>query len=162
MSDYVIDPFLFCQQQQLQRWEIPLSAFPRLCAELLSSQGSAKCTVKGGKDELGRWQLILQVAFRAQQRCQRCLQPVAHDCENEAAFLIFSDALSLCQAEIDYPEVDGLLVDAQLDMLVPFEDELILALPFAAQHAQCDLPINLPDPKPHPFAILAQLKRNSH
>jgi uncharacterized protein len=99
-------------------------------------------------------------------QCQCCLTPVSLFVEAQRRF-IFVKAES--EAEILDQEVpedcDVLVLTNTLNAQELIEDELLLALPLVPRHEQCPKPLKMPpvdieaEPEPHPFAVLAQLKR---
>jgi uncharacterized protein len=80
----------------------------------------------------------LQVRATLQLRCQRCLGPLSHEVDTDEILV-----LAASQAEID---ADPITVDmpsrvvAGKEMAVRdlVEDELILALPYAPRHEECE------------------------
>src|SRR4051812_35784624 len=134
----VIDGFEFATAGATQEGTLPISSFPRLQDVLVSDSGEAAYTLRGVRDERGRPSLRLAVRAKLHLRCQRCLGPVEHDVDTDETLV-----LAASQAEID---ADPMTVDtptrviAGKDMAVRslVEDELILALPYAARHGDCE------------------------
>ena len=133
-----IDGFEFATAGAMQEGTLPLSSFPRLQDVLVSDKGEAAYTLQGVRDERGRPSLRLRVRATLQLRCQRCLGPLEHRVDTDEILV-----LAASQAEID---ADPLSVDmpsrviAGKEMAVRglVEDELILALPYAARHEDCE------------------------
>lgn len=133
----VIDGFEFASAGATQQGVLPVSGFPRLRDLLASDVGEVAYEVTGMRDERGRPSLRLAVRGTLQLRCQRCLEAMRFDVEEEQVLV-----LAATQAEIDADPVDAQAPDrllARRDMAVRdlVEDELILALPYAPRHEGC-------------------------
>ena len=134
----VIDGFEFATAGATQEGTLPLSSFPRLQDVLVSDKGEAAYTLQGVRDERGRPSLRLEVHATLQLRCQRCLGPLAHPVDTDEVLV-----LAASQAEID---ADPMTVEAPSRVVAGkemavrdlVEDELILALPYAARHEDCE------------------------
>jgi len=134
----VIDGFEFATAGATQEGTLPIGSFPRLQDVLVSDKGEAAYTLRGVRDERGRLALRLQVRATLQLRCQRCLGGVAHEADTDEILV-----LAASQAEID---ADPITVDApsrvvggkEMAVRDLVEDELILALPYAARHEDCE------------------------
>jgi uncharacterized protein len=134
----VIDGFEFASAGATQQGVLPVSGFPRLRDLLASDVGEVAYEVKGVRDERGRPGLRLSVRGTLQLRCQRCLEAMRFDVDEEQTLV-----LAATQAEIDADPADVQAPDRVLgskDMAVRdlVEDELILALPYAPRHESCN------------------------
>ncbi|HEY3075615.1 MAG TPA: YceD family protein [Burkholderiales bacterium] len=134
----VIDGFEFASAGATQEGKLPLSSFPRLQDVLVSDAGDVTYALGGVRDERGRPSLHLSVRGTLQLRCQRCLGPLSHEVQAEQLLV-----LAASQAEIDAepPAVDAPdRVVAAKEMAVRdlVEDELILSLPYAPRHDECE------------------------
>ena len=159
----VIDGFEFATAGATQEGTLPLSSFPRLQDVIVSDKGDAAYTLRGVRDERGRPALRLEVRATLQLRCQRCLGPLLHEVDTDEILV-----LAASQAEID---ADPMSVDmpsrvvAGKEMAVRdlVEDELILALPYAPRHEDCET-----RPEAHdkavssPFAGLRGMMQRKH
>jgi len=170
-----IDSLDFANNGQEIGGEVPVAELPRLQDVLENPQGVLQYRVSGGVDNLGSHFLDISVIGQCQLRCQRCLSGMDYPI-NLATRLLLRDQASLdgqgtqeLTDEADEP--DSILAEAQLDVLNLLEDEILLSLPFSPKHptgvCQVTGGENRPHqqaqeaPKaPHPFATLAQLKRN--
>jgi uncharacterized protein len=109
-------------------------------------------------------QLWLDLSAQAQLplTCQRCLAPVVQELEIERSFR-FVESEDVAQAQDDECEEDLLVHQDRFDLLELIEDELLLSLPLVPLHERCPQPlvpqIPQPDDRPHPFAVLARLKK---
>jgi uncharacterized protein len=134
----VIDGFEFATAGATQEGTLPLGSFPRLQDVIVSEAGEAAYKLRGTRDARGRPSLQLEVRATLQLRCQRCLGPLSHEVDTDELLV-----LAASQAEID---ADPITVDmpsrviAGKEMAVRdlVEDELILALPYAPRHEECE------------------------
>ena len=100
--------------------------------------------------------------------CQRCMAPVVTPLEVDQWYR-FVASEDIAMAEDDQSEEDLLVMAPQFDLLAVLEDELLMALPLVPMHDECPVAPVLSageaemageaDEKPHPFAVLAQLKK---
>jgi uncharacterized protein len=133
----VIDGFEFASAGATQQGSMPISGFSRLRDLLASDAGEVAYKVEGLRDERGRPGLRVGVQGTLQLRCQRCLEAMPYEV-NEEDLLV----LAATQAEIDADPVDAqapdrVLAGKQMAVRDLIEDELILALPYAARHEGC-------------------------
>jgi uncharacterized protein len=159
----VIDGFEFATAGATQEGTLPLSSFPRLQDVLVSDKGEAAYTLRGVRDERGRPSLRLHVRATLQLRCQRCLGALPHEVDTDEILV-----LAASQAEID---ADPITVDmptrvvATKEMAVRqlVEDELILALPYAPRHEDCETRPEANDrAATSPFAGLRGMMQRKH
>ena len=134
----VIDGFEFATAGATQEGTLPLASFPRLQDVLVSDSGDVAYKLQGVRDERGRPSLRLSVRATLQLRCQRCLGPLAHAVRAEG-LLVLAATLAEIDAEpaaVDSP--DRVLAGKEMAVRDLVEDELILALPYAARHEGCE------------------------
>ena len=154
----------------------PLSALDRLAASVLGpepaealvhwqAQGELR-PVTGSAPEV--W-LRLSVQASLSMRCQRCLgaMGVPLDLDRWIRFVPDAGQADTLDAEL---EDDVLQLQRQMDLRELVEDELLLALPLVPRHeGPCPQPLPTgadvgdgaaPAAHEHPFAALAQLKKN--
>lgn len=151
--------------------EVPVAELPRLLDVLENPQGILSYTLQGGVDKLGSHFLDLNVTGRCQLRCQRCLDGMDHPVQL-ATRLLLRDQASLDALDDVDGEFDSVLADVHLDVLSLLEEEILLSLPIAPRHetgaCQAAGSQNRPlrqaqdrhEEERHPFAVLANLKRN--
>ena len=159
----VIDGFEFASAGATQEGRLPLSSFPRLHDMVVSDAGEAAYTLRGVRDERGRPSLRLRVRATVQLRCQRCLGSLEHEVSTDEVLV-----LAASQAEI---EADPITVDApdrviagkEMDVSALVEDELILALPYAPRHDECEArPEGHDKAASSPFADLRSIMQRKH
>jgi uncharacterized protein len=159
----VIDGFEFATAGATQEGTLPIGGFPRLQDLLVSDNGEAAYTLRGVRDERGRPSLRLQVRATLQLRCQRCLGALPHEVDTDEILV-----LAASQAEID---ADPITVDMPTRVLAAkemavrelVEDELILALPYAPRHEDCEASPEGQDVAARsPFAGLRGMMQRKH
>jgi uncharacterized protein len=133
----VIDGFEFASAGATQRGSMPLSGFLRLRDLLASDAGEVAYEVKGLRDARGRPSLRVSVRGTLPLRCQRCLEAMQFEV-NEEEMLV----LAASQKEIDADPADTQAPDRVLaakDMALHdlIEEELILTVPYAPRHERC-------------------------
>jgi uncharacterized protein len=130
----------------------------------------ARAELRGGEHAVppAAW-LHLQVHTTLPMTCQRCLQPVPVPLAVDRWFRFVADEAT-AEVEDEHSEEDVLALDPLPDLRALVEDELLMALPPIPMHDACPRPL-LPtagaaslgggedDQRPHPFAVLARLKR---
>lgn len=102
--------------------------------------------------------------------CQRCLEPVDVVVEFARDFRFVTNEAQAA-AEDEESEEDVLVLSKDFNLLELVEDELLLATPLVPKHPVCPQPLKLQVAdadfeaadanKPHPFALLEQLKSKS-
>ena len=164
MSDPIlIDTASFTAQRETRSGDIPLAGLDgRISAhELLAdNSGTVRYRISGGTDRWQRPFLDLAIKAHLQLVCQHCLQPLAYDVDDTARLVLFRDEAALDAALTEDEEADGMVYAAEIDVLPLLEDQLLMTLPFAPRHADCDNPrlAEINQDQPNPFAQLAGLK----
>ena len=117
------------------------------------------------KGEIVFWQLQTQGTLW--QNCQRCLEPVAISLavDSELALLADENHAALLEEGSEVILLDEIADDQKLWLLPMIEDELLVDLPLAPKHDDCELAIteygdipSVATEKDNPFAVLAGLK----
>ena len=134
----VIDGFEFATAGATQEGKLPLSSFPRLQDVLVSDADDVTYALRGVRDGRGRPSLQLSVHATLQLRCQRCLGALSHEVRAEQLLV-----LAASQAEIDAEPAavdapDRVLAGKEMAVRDLVEDELILSLPYAPRHEECE------------------------
>ena len=161
------------QSQQSHSGSLPLQALERLAQESqhVADDASVHYRVRGAlrEDAAGQaepW-ITLSASTELTMVCQRCMGPmqVALAFDRDFRFVASED---LAAVEDEESEEDVLAISKAFDLQALIEDELLMAMPIAPMHVQCPTRVKLsvadPDfaaeeaPKPHPFAVLQQLK----
>lgn len=124
--------------------------------------------------DLYRRNNVLHIAFTLTGEvwltCQRCLQPVVTDLSDDydIALLENDSQASLLDEEQDYLMLDEVITESAPEQLLPFkkllEDEILLKVPMAPKHDDCEMSIDqfgdIPEEEEteNPFAALQSLK----
>jgi uncharacterized protein len=159
----VIDGFEFASAGATQEGTLPLSSFPRLQDLLVSDAGEAAYALRGVRDGRGRPSLRLTVHATLQLRCQRCLGPFAHEVDADA-LLVLAASQAEIEAEpatVDAP--DRVMAGKEMAVRDLVEDELLLALPYAPRHEDCEArPEGHERAEGSPFAGLRGMMQRKH
>ena len=151
--------------------EVEPVSFERLAALLTSEHEQTNLSLK---TNLYRRNDVLHLAFEVDGEvwltCQRCLQPVATELTDDfdIALLEEDSKSNSLNEEQDYLILEEVVDNQTPERLLPLkkliEDELILMMPLAPKHDDCEMSIEqfgeLPEEEEseNPFAALSALK----
>ena len=158
-----IDGFEFASAGAKQQGDWPLSDFPRLRDMLASDAGQVAYEVTGVRDERGRPSLRLRVSGTLMLRCQRCLEPMAFPVETDETLVLAANVAEIHAEPASSQTPDRVVAGKEMALRELIEDELILAVPYAPRHEDCE-PAGASDSseKVLPFAGLRGLMRSKH
>lgn len=164
----------------LSKWEdsgfewqgdIKPTSFERLAASLTDEHEQTDLQLL---TNLYRRNHVLHLSFKIEGEvwltCQRCLQPVATDLTDDYDIALLDDEsqASLVDEEQDYLLLDEIVDEQKPERLLPLkkliEDELLLKMPLAPKHDDCEMSVEqfgeLPEEEEseNPFAALSALK----
>ena len=133
----------------------------------MSQSGAAQVELAFARDEGGRAFVEGRVQAQVELRCQRCLEPMSQLLDAPFRLGLVADEE---EAECLPPELEPLMLSqGPMVLAALIEDELLLALPIVALHqaphpcadtvGQEQAPAQTK--RENPFAVLAQLKRDS-
>jgi uncharacterized protein len=129
--------------------------FQRL-AQMHCRVGEVAYSVRGGANAKGKPCLRVRAGATLELTCQRCLEALRQAVEVDAELELSESPQEMAQAEDD---TDRVLATASMDVAQLVEDELILALPDAPKHEDCEVPVEgLERSRVSPFDALARLK----
>lgn len=141
---------------------LALAGMDRLRDQLAKVDGGAVWHLVGGVDRLERPFLRLKVEVKVDLICQRCLKSMPFEVAADTVLTQFSDEAALDEAVAQDDDLEGILIEPELDVEMLVEDEILLALPYAPRHEQCnpvdDAVKTAGEAKPNPFAVLAKMK----
>lgn len=161
MSEQVVaDPVEFARGRKCFEGEIALSRLVGLHECLASVAGSIHFKLSGFVNENAAPGLRCEVHGALQLQCQRCLEPMDYRLHIDSALLLVHAEQALVE---DHPETpDAIPIQRDLSVAALVEEEILLALPMAPQHAEgvCRGLPAADTGKLHPFAALARLKTN--
>jgi len=130
------NPDLLARDSTPYSVNLPLAQFSRLREMLLEDVGEMHATFRFSR----RKDSVLvagNLQTRFQLQCQRCLEPMVHDVDEQFEFVFAKSE----QAAHDMPEtLDPVVLDdnGQIHVVDLFEDELILYLPTVARHDELE------------------------
>jgi len=155
-----IDGFEFAVAGATRQGVWAVREFPRLRDMLVSDAGEIRYEIDGTRDALGRPALRVRIRGALQLRCQRCLEPMRFDVDSDE-MLVLAATQEEIDAEPTDPEApDRLLAADDVPVRELLEDELILALPYAARHDGCGIGgESHGDERISPFAALRGMLR---
>jgi uncharacterized protein len=160
----VIDGFEFASAGATQQGRMPLSGFPRLRDLLASDAGDVAYEVKGLRDALGRPSLRVSVRGTLLLRCQRCLEPLRFEVNEEEMLVLAATQDEIDADPVDAEAPDRVLAGKAMALRALIEDELILAVPGAPRHEDCSVGAAAGNgvEEVSPFAGLRGLLRDKH
>ena len=163
----VIDGFEFATAGATQEGKLPLAGFPRLKDVLVSDAGEVAYVLEGVRDGRGRPSLRLSVAGTLPLRCQRCLGTLACEIRAEQILVLASsqEEIDAEPATVDQP--DRVVAGKEMPVRDLVEDELILALPYAPRHEDCEprhegIDVQSERAAGSPFAALRGMMQRKH
>lgn len=161
-----VNPFRLVEQRKSLTGQMSLSQLPRLAAMVHANTGDFTVELVFTRSIAGLPKITGQISGAVVMDCQRCMQPVtiAIACAVDVALTTFESD--------ERPEQEGLeawLVEDDRLFLQDFvEDEILLAMPLVARHAQCEplralieaLPTDAPASENEPTEATPQGRKN--
>lgn len=156
----VLDCLEFARSGGVLERSVGLGEFLRLADILASRTGYLSVRLLGSRDDEGKSWLQVDIAGEPVLCCQRCLGGVKFP-------LVISSRLQLMAPGEEWPDddlvddsADAITAEKALAVLSLIEDEVLLALPIAPRHEQCDSPLAVAGKNgSSPFAALVALKK---
>ena len=153
---------------------VVLAKLQRLSETLVSDQGQVMVKLVAGFDEAGQCTLTGHAETTVTTVCQRCNETMSIDLSVDFAYTPVSPNFVEDEDNPLADDIDPVMVNefGEVSLFDIIEDELILAMPLIAKHDPKDCAISgenmtwgkidepVEKPKPNPFAVLKQLKRN--
>ena len=156
----VIDSLEFARGGASLRRSVGFAAMPRLADLLVSTDGALNIRVDGRRDAQGKSWLLLDVDGAPELRCQRCLGAVRHVLRIKSRLQLVGPGEEWPDEDLADDSADAIEAERELAVLPLVEDEVLLALPIAPRHEQCEAPsANAAGNGSSPFAALAALKK---
>lgn len=156
-------PLKLARQQGKLKGYMPLQQLPTLAADCVGDSGNLEADLQ--LEMQGRWPVMTgAVKATVKMTCQRCLEAVDVPLSAQMS-LGFSQSEEALEELPDNLE-PYLLEEEEIPLADVLEQELILAMPIVAYHAECK-PAEYEQPpepeaevseKPNPFKVLEQLK----
>jgi len=161
-ESYTIDSMAFAREGREIFGERPVALFERLAKVVVADSGDLQFRVTGFHDQdrdQGEFFIDIVASGTLMLRCERCLEAMAWPVEVEGRLLLVPPGQPLPDEALDEEDFDPIHASRALEVLPLVEDEVLLALPFAPRHEQCEPPRPLVgSEKESPFAVLKQLK----
>lgn len=134
-----IDSLEFAHGSRVIEGAVSLTRLPRLAEQLLDLGSSLAVRLQGWRSEGKSW-LRLVVEGRLVLQCQRCLDGVTVPLGVDGVLQLIAPGEAWPDDELVDDSADAIDAGGELDVLGLIEDEVLLALPIAPRHEQCELP----------------------
>ena len=156
----VLDCLEFAHSGSVLERSVGLDELPRLADLLASRTGFLSVRLEGLRDDEEKSWLQVDIAGEPVLYCQRCLEGVKFP-------LVISSRLQLIAPGEEWPDddladdsADAIEAEKALAVLSLIEEEVLLALPIAPRHEQCESPSAVAgEHGSSPFAALVALKK---
>lgn len=158
---FVIETASFVRENRELSGAVAQAELERVAAETSQPQRELIYRITGEQDRDGRRWLTVAVEAELDVTCQRCLQPMTCQVASESRFLLLPPGADVPEELDESDELEWLEMTTMLDLAPILEDEILLALPIAPRHAQCELPAGSDEDSASPFAALAGLHKSS-
>lgn len=157
----VIDCLEFARSGGVLERSVGLDELPRLAELLTTTAGSLSVRLEGWRDEQGKSWLQLDIAGEPVLCCQRCLGGMKYPLAIRSRLQLIAPGADWPDDDLEDDSADAIAADAELNVLSLVEDEVLLALPIAPRHEQCESPsASASGNGSSPFAALADLKKH--
>src|SRR5688572_9557464 len=133
-SAKVIDSLEFARAGEEVQGSVSVAQLARLTDSLFDAAGTLSYRLLGGYDAQQRPRLKLSVEGEINLKCQRCLGKLPYSVAVESSLLLLTAGSKSEIVEID--DLDGIPADVNTDVWALVEDEVLLAIPFAARHPE--------------------------
>ena len=163
LNRILIDPQAFAVAKESLHGKVSLQDLDkRIWSHDISQLASEIAySLQGGVDRWQRSFLELTLSGSIPLQCQRCMNSVDFSLDENVQIVLFADEAKLDEAMLADEELEGMLLEDELDVLTLIEDQILMALPISPKHEHCEnaeLSATNQD-KPNPFAVLAGLKK---
>lgn len=160
----LIDPVAFAKDERLLQSQVALAELDSRVSNhefLADTSGDCVFSLQGGRDRYRRLFLDLSVRANLNLSCQRCLEVLPILFEEKVRIFLYFDENKLDEAMMQDETLEGIMAAEELSINTLLEDQIIMGLPLAPKHEECnnaDL-ARINQDKPNPFAALASLKK---
>ncbi|OHC67477.1 MAG: hypothetical protein A3H93_19845 [Rhodocyclales bacterium RIFCSPLOWO2_02_FULL_63_24] len=157
----IIDCLEFARSGGVLERSVGLSELPRLADLLATTAGLLAVRLEGWRDDEGKSWLQLDIAGEPVLSCQRCLGGVKFPLSIRSRLQLIGPGEDWPDDDLVDDEADAIDAEKALAVLSLIEDEVLLALPIAPRHEQCESPsANASELGSSPFAALAAFKKH--
>ena len=159
-SRVIPDPFEFARRGEDLRGELDARGLPRLATHIQDSGAGQRVDyVLTGRRVEGKSFLDIVATADLNMQCQRCLGDVRCAVEAKSSLLLVPQGEKLPDEGLEEDDFDPVHARRDFDVLGAVEEELLLALPLAPTHDDCNLPAARENgDERSPFAVLKGLK----
>jgi len=157
----VIDCLEFARSGGVLDRSIGLDELPRLADLLSTTAGFLSVRLEGWRDDEGKSWLQLDIKGEPLLCCQRCLGGVKFSLGIRSRLQLIAPGEEWPDDDLVDDSADAIEAGKALAVLSLIEDEVLLALPIAPRHEQCESPsAKASGHGSSPFAALAALKKH--
>jgi uncharacterized protein len=157
----VIDCLEFARIGGVLERKVGLNELPRLADLLAGTAGFLSVRLEGWRDDAGKSWLQLDIAGDPLLCCQRCLSGVKVPLSIRSRLQLMAPGEEWPDDDLADDSTDAIEAETALVVLSLIEDEVLLALPIAPRHGQCESPAGkVTEHGSAPFAALAALKKH--
>lgn len=164
LNRILIDPQAFATQAEILQGTVSLQDLDERTwsPDIADTATDIHYAITGGMDRWQRLFLDLTVSGSLKLNCQRCMQPTEFLLDEQVRIILFHREQDLDDAMIADEELEGIVLENELDIFTLLEDQILMALPISPKHEQCgnNQLDKINQDKPNPFAVLAGLKKS--
>ena len=157
----VIDSLEFARAGEKRAGSLGISRLKRLADALADEAGALDWSLVGWRDEDGDSWLRLEVRGSLKLRCQRCLGAVDFPAAIDSRLQLVRPGEPWPDDGLEDDVSDAIAADKALSIEALVEDEVLLALPIAPRHENCEAPRAVAvEQEPSPFGVLAKIRKH--
>lgn len=164
LNRILIDPQAFATQSETLQGKVSLQDLDKRIwsPDIADTATDIHYAITGSVDRWQRLFLDLTVSGSLKLNCQRCMQPTKFLLDEQVHIVLFHHEQDLDDAMIADEELEGMVLENELDIFTLLEDQILMALPISPKHEQCgnNHLDKINQDKPNPFAVLAGLKKS--
>ena len=156
-----MDCLEFARSSGVLERSVGLDELPRLADVLSTTDGFLSVRLEGWRDDEGKSWLQLDIAGEPVLCCQRCLGGVKFPLAIKCRLQLIAPGEDWPDDDLEDDSADAITAETALTVLSLVEDEVLLALPIAPRHEECESPsAGASGHGSSPFAALAALKKH--
>jgi uncharacterized protein len=160
LAGTVIECLEFARKGGVLDRSVGLDELPRLADLLETKAGFLSVRIEGWRDDEGKSWLQLNITGEPLLCCQRCLGGVRFPLRISSRLRLMAQGEDWPDEDLADDSADAIAAEPALVVLSLVEDEVLLALPIAPRHEQCEAPAaDAAGNESLPFAALIALKK---
>jgi uncharacterized protein len=161
LAGTVIECLEFARIGGVLERSVGLDELPRLADLLATKAGFLSVRIEGWRDAEGKSWLLLNITGEPLLCCQRCLGGVSFSLGISSRLRLIAQGEAWPDDDLADDSADAIAAEPALAVLSLVEDEVLLALPIAPRHEQCEAPAAGAEGNgSSPFAALIALKQH--